>query len=128
MPSPDPRSPAEAAAIVIRRLGFTDLPQVVSMERRAFAMPWSTPMFVLEFSKPSSVCLGALLAPEGPLAGYAICSRYADVWHLMNIAVDPPLRRRGIGRRLLEAVIEQAGPEEPVTLEVRPSNAPAIAL
>jgi ribosomal-protein-alanine N-acetyltransferase len=62
------------------------------------------------------------------VVGYLICSRYADVWHLMNIAVDPVLRRRGIGTALLEQMFERAGPEESYTLEVRPSNAVAIAL
>ena len=33
---------------------------------------------------------------EGSLFGYLVCSRYADVWHLMNVAVAPDRRRRGI--------------------------------
>ena len=41
-------------------------------------------MFVLELSKPSSVCVGAWR--DGELIGYLICSRYHTVWHLMNIA------------------------------------------
>jgi ribosomal-protein-alanine N-acetyltransferase len=65
---------------------------------------------------------------EGRIAGYLVCSRYADVWHLMNIAVEPTSRRRGIANALLEALLQRAGQEEPYTLEVRPSNAPAIAL
>jgi len=81
---------------------------------------------VIELSKPSSVCLAAL--SERRIAGYLVCSRYADVWHLMNIAVDPASRRRGIARALLEALLQRAGREEPYTLEVRPSNTPAIAL
>ncbi len=53
-------------------------------------------MFVLELSKPTGICL-ALPAAEGQgLAGYLVCSRYADVWHLMNIAVAPSERREGI--------------------------------
>jgi ribosomal-protein-alanine N-acetyltransferase len=46
----------------------------------------------------------------------------------MNIAVEEPLRRRGIGSALLAALIERAGSEESYTLEVRPSNPGAIAL
>jgi ribosomal-protein-alanine N-acetyltransferase len=46
----------------------------------------------------------------------------------MNIAVDPPRRRRGIGAAMLEAVIERAGRAESFTLEVRPSNPGAIVL
>jgi [ribosomal protein S18]-alanine N-acetyltransferase len=117
--------------ITIRPLGYVDLPQVIAIERRAFPTPWSLAMFVLELSKSSSVCLAAVGGDDsrgGKLAGYLICSRYADVWHLMNIAVDPPLRRRGIATALLEGLLERAGPAEPYTLEVRPSNESAIRL
>ena len=44
----------------IRRLTYSDLPQVVAIERRAFPTAWSLAMFVLELSKPSGVCLAAL--------------------------------------------------------------------
>lgn len=117
--------------LTIRPLSFADLPQVIGIERRAFPTPWSPAMFVLELSKSSTIALAAVL-PERPrvrrLAGYLVCSRYADVWHLMNVAVDPPLRRRGVAAALMEAMIERAGPDEPFTLEVRPSNTAAITL
>ena len=112
--------------ITIRSLGYSDLPQVISIERRAFPTPWSLAMFVLELSKPSGVCLAAI--EDRRIVGYLICSRYADVWHLMNIAIDPPARRRGIATALLEEKISRAGQDASYTLEVRPSNSPAIAL
>jgi [ribosomal protein S18]-alanine N-acetyltransferase len=112
--------------VTIRPLGYSDLPQVIAIERRAFPTPWSLGMFVLELSKPSGVCLAAVR--DGPLAGYLICARYADVWHLMNIAVDPPSRRRGVATALLEQMVQRAGRDASYTLEVRPSNATAIAL
>jgi [ribosomal protein S18]-alanine N-acetyltransferase len=117
--------------VTVRPLGYSDLPQVIAIERRSFPTAWSLAMFVLELSKPSSICLAAVEPQRtrlGKLLGYAICSRYADVWHLMNIAVDPPKRRHGIATRLLESVIERAGSDESFTLEVRPSNPGAITL
>jgi ribosomal-protein-alanine N-acetyltransferase len=117
--------------VTIRPLSFADLPQVMGIERRAFPTAWSPAMFVLELSKSSTIALAAVL-PDRPrsrrLAGYLVCSRYADVWHLMNVAVDPLIQRRGIGTALMEALIERAGADEPVTLEVRPSNTTAIRL
>jgi ribosomal-protein-alanine N-acetyltransferase len=112
--------------ITIRALGYSDLPQVIAIERRAFPTAWSLAMFVLELSKPSGICLAA--AADGRIIGYLICARYADVMHLMNIAVDPAARRRGVATALLERMIDRAGPEQSFTLEVRPSNAGAIAL
>jgi [ribosomal protein S18]-alanine N-acetyltransferase len=113
-------------SIRIRSLAYSDLPQVIAIERRSFPTPWSLAMFVLELSKPSGVCLAALDGEK--LAGYLICSRYDQVWHLMNIAVDPGARRRGVAMAMLDVMLERAGPEASYTLEVRTSNAPAIAL
>jgi [ribosomal protein S18]-alanine N-acetyltransferase len=113
-------------SVTIRPLGYSDLPQVIGIERRAFTTPWSLAMFVLELSKPSGLCLAAV-DENHTLLGYLICARYDTVWHLMNIAVDPALRRRGIARTLLEQMIERAGPDREYTLEVRTSNTPAIA-
>jgi [ribosomal protein S18]-alanine N-acetyltransferase len=117
--SPDP--------LEIRRLSYADLPQVIAIERRAFPTPWSLAMFVLELSKPSGICLAALR--DGRIVGYLVCSRYDKVWHLMNVAVDDRLRRQGIASALLEQLFEQADrPGEQYTLEVRLSNAAAMAL
>jgi [ribosomal protein S18]-alanine N-acetyltransferase len=115
-----------ATQIRIRSLTYADLPQVIAIERRSFPTPWSLAMFVLELSKPSGVCLAAV--ENGAIVGYLVCSKYDRVWHLMNIAVDPAARNRGFGHRLLEALFDRAGQNESYTLEVRTSNAPAIAL
>ncbi len=116
-----------ADRFTIRNLGYSDLPQVIAIERRAFTTPWSLAMFVLELSKPSGMCLAAV-DTDDRLLGYAICARYDTVWHLMNIAVDPAHRRRGIACALLSKMIERAGPDAEYTLEVRTSNAGAISL
>jgi ribosomal-protein-alanine N-acetyltransferase len=116
----------DAEAIAFRRLTYADLPAVLSIERRSFPAPWSLAMFVLEVSKPSGVCLAAIAGEE--IVGYLVCSRYADVFHLMNVAVDPDLRRRGIAVRMIEQMLDEAGRDERYTLEVRVSNHPAIAM
>ena len=111
----------------IRRLTYADLPQVVAVERRAFPTPWSLAMFVLELSKPGGHCLAALRHDR--IVGYLVCSRFDTVFHVMNVAVDPDLRREGIATALLERVLVEVGdPEARFTLEVRPSNRGAIAL
>ncbi len=112
--------------LAIRPLAYSDLPQVIAIERRSFPTPWSLAMFVLELSKPSGVCLAGLRGRV--LHGYLMCARYDQAWHLMNIAVDPARRRTGVARALLEAMIERAGRDADYTLEVRASNTPAIAL
>jgi [ribosomal protein S18]-alanine N-acetyltransferase len=117
----------EAQGLEVRRLTYADLPSVLAIERRSFATPWSLAMFVLELSKPGGVCLAA--AAEGErLAGYLVCSRYADVWHLMNVAVDPGRRRSGIATTLLRRLFAELGDGARVTLEVRKSNVGAIEM
>jgi [ribosomal protein S18]-alanine N-acetyltransferase len=113
-------------SFTIRPLGYSDLPQVIAVERRAFPTPWSLAMFVLELSKPSGVCLAAV--EDSKLLGYLICSRYDQVWHLMNIAVDPPARRRGVATALLTEMLARGGTEQDYTLEARTSNVQAIVL
>jgi ribosomal-protein-alanine N-acetyltransferase len=115
------------APLTIRRLIYADLPHVIAIERRSFPTPWSLAMFVLELSKASGICLAALNGDE--LVGYLVCSRYDTVWHLMNVAVAPERRREGIAAALLAHLFDEADkPGEQYTLEVRPSNAAAIAL
>ena len=115
-----------AAPARVRRLTYADLPSVLAIERRSFPAPWSLAMFVLELSKPSGVCLAAE-TDEG-LVGYLVCSRYADIYHLMNVAIDGESRRQGLGTQLIERMLETAGRGERFTLEVRISNLGAIRM
>jgi [ribosomal protein S18]-alanine N-acetyltransferase len=110
----------------VRRLNYADLPQVIAIERRSFPTPWSLAMFVLELSKPSGICLAAIR--DGTLIGYLVCSRYDTVWHVMNVSVHPDARRGGVATALLEDLFERVGEDARFTLEVRESNAGAIAL
>jgi ribosomal-protein-alanine N-acetyltransferase len=85
-------------------------------------------MFAGELAKSSSVCLGAFSSER--LVGYLIVSRYADAWHVMNVAVESGWRRRGVATQLLEDLFRRTGGscERGYTLEVRPSNSAAIGL
>jgi ribosomal-protein-alanine N-acetyltransferase len=112
--------------LTVRKLSFSDLPQIIAIERRAFSSPWSLGMFVLELSKPSGINLAAVKA--GEIVGYVICAKYAEAFHVMTLATAPEHRRQGIAGALLDAVIMRAGEDANYTLEVRVSNAGAIAL
>jgi [ribosomal protein S18]-alanine N-acetyltransferase len=115
-------------AVEIRGLQMRDLGAIEEIEKRSYATPWSRSMFAGELAKPSSICLGAF--EGGQLVGYMIISRYVDAWHVMNVAVDPEHRRRGIAMSLLERLFELTddGTRRGYTLEVRVSNDGAIRL
>ena len=118
--------------IELRALALSDLRAIEEIERRSYPTPWSRSMFAGELAKPSSICLGAfdLDGDEGKLVGFLIVSRYVDAWHVMNVAVDPAHRGRGIATMLLERLFELTADDarRGYTLEVRVSNATAIAL
>ena len=115
--------------IDVRPLQLRDLAAIEVIERSAYPTPWSRSMFAGELSKPSSVCLGAF-DDDDVLVGYLITSRYVDAWHVMNVAVAPDLRRRGIASTLLGRLFELTATDDRrgYTLEVRVSNTGAIAL
>ena len=118
--------------VELRRLVLDNLDAIDEIERRSYPTPWSRSMFAGELSKPTSICLGAFEAEgeNGRLVGYLIVSRYVDAWHVMNIAVDPPHRGRGIATMLLERLFELTADDarRGYTLEVRVSNTTAIGV
>lgn len=115
--------------VELRRIEAGELDSVLEIERASYPTPWSRAMFAAELAKPGTLALGAYLE-SGELVGYAVVSRYVDAWHVMNVAVAPAYRRRGIARVLLERLLEITGddPRRGLTLEVRVSNRAAIAL
>jgi ribosomal-protein-alanine N-acetyltransferase len=115
--------------VELRRLETRDLDVVEAIERESYPTPWSRSMFDAELRKPSSLAIGAFAEAEG-LVGYAFVSRYVDAWHVMNVAVAPTHRRRGIASALLERLFAVTGtdPKRGYTLEVRVSNSGAIKL
>jgi [ribosomal protein S18]-alanine N-acetyltransferase len=117
-----------AVMIEIRRLDLVDLNAIETIEQRAYPTPWSRSMFASELAKPTSICLGAFEGED--LVGYVVNSRYVDAWHVMNVAVDPEHRGRGIATALLERLFELTRDDERrgYTLEVRVSNEDAIRL
>jgi ribosomal-protein-alanine N-acetyltransferase len=114
--------------LTLRRLGLGDLQAVEDVERRCYATPWSRTMFSGEISRPGSRCYGAFARKS--LAGYLIVARYTDAWHVMNVAVDEPYRRRGVARLMLETMLRETDVDgtRGHTLEVRVSNTGAIRL
>jgi [ribosomal protein S18]-alanine N-acetyltransferase len=114
----------------LRRLQLRDLSAIEEIERSSYPTPWSRSMFAGELTKPSSICLGAFDGETDALLGYLVISRYVDAWHVMNVAVDPRHRRRGIAASLLERLFEVTAGDgrRGYTLEVRVSNESAIKL
>ncbi len=107
---------------------LSDAPMIAELEAECFSSPWSENAVKETMSNGSSVFLVA--KKEGRICGY-IGSYYAcDEGYITNVAVSGKHRRKGIGALLIKELIAK-GQELKLrfwTLEVRVSNAPAIAL
>lgn len=111
----------------IRRMERSDLSMVQTIEQQVYPFPWSNQIFI------DSMEAGSLLVViecQQQVIGYAVQSTAAGETQLLNIAIDPEEQGRGLGRILLQWLIEQARNEksEVLFLEVRLSNQIAQAL
>ncbi|HEX9580564.1 MAG TPA: ribosomal protein S18-alanine N-acetyltransferase [Gemmatimonadales bacterium] len=108
----------------IRAAAEADLEQVAAIERDVFSDPWSARSF-LPLLKPDALVAEA----GGRIVGYLFSRSAADEAEVLNLAVAPEYRRAGLGRRLLETVIDRWKTRglKRVYLEVRASNEPAQA-
>jgi ribosomal-protein-alanine N-acetyltransferase len=106
-----------------------DLPEVLALERRAFEDPWPETAFLADLDN-TALALAKVARLEGRLAGYLVAWCVAGEMHLTNLAVEPELRRMGIGHQLVDWIVGEAGRRgaDRVMLEVRASNVPAIVL
>ena len=112
----------------IRPMSLADLSAVLEIERECFPVPWSERIFRDVLDLDYYHFLTAFL--DGEAAGYCGYIRSFETADIANIAVRPMLRRSGIGEKLLRRLMDdgyRAGVER-FSLEVRASNAPAIAL
>lgn len=115
--------------IAIERMRSADLEEVLAIERASFSMPWSRGAFIYELEQ-NRVARCYVVREDGRLIGYICLWEVADEVHITNVAVHPDLRRRGVGRSLLSAVLDDARQRKLrlVALEVRPSNVEALGL
>lgn len=106
-----------------------DLDELAELERRCFSTPWSRDALAAELAKDNAVFLVAR-ETDGTPVGYVGMNYVLDEGYLDNLAVDPARRRQGMARLLLGALLDCCARLELafVTLEVRPSNIPAIGL
>jgi ribosomal-protein-alanine N-acetyltransferase len=109
----------------IRRLALRTCRPSSGSSGRSYPTPWSRTMFAASSEKPTSRCYWRVRRRHP--AAYLIVARYVDAWHIMNVAVDPDARRRGVAQAMLEHLFEDTSDDgtRGYTLEVRVSNAEA---
>ncbi|WP_298220635.1 ribosomal protein S18-alanine N-acetyltransferase [Halothiobacillus sp.] len=120
-------SPVPPPIAHILSLDEEDLPAVQRIEQAAHIFPWSERVFK-DCMRSGYYLDGAY--DRSTLLGFSVVMPILNEWHLLNLCVDPKRQRRGVGRLLLEYMIEQAKKAEvdSLWLEVREGNAGAKQL
>ena len=112
----------------IVRMSEAHVAEIAALERECFSLPWSEASIRSELRNELSLWLVAV--EDGRMLGYVGSQTVLGESDMMNLAVRPDCRRRGIGRALVEALCEALRVEKAIslTLEVRASNEAAKAL
>ena len=113
--------------VAIRAMRGVDVADVVAIERASYQFPWSEGIF-RDCLRVGYVCRVVTVSRQ--VMGYGVMSLGAGEAHILNLCVAEAFRCRGVGRRLLGALIERAADAgmADAFLEVRPSNTVAIRL
>lgn len=114
--------------MIIRPMTPQDVAQVAALEKCCFSDPWSEKSVASELQNPLSLWLVA--EENGTVTGYIGSQSVCGESDMMNVAVDPAHRRKGIAEGLILTLCNrlQAEGNQWLTLEVRASNDPAICL
>jgi len=109
--------------ISIEPMKMSDLKQVLAIENMSFPAPWSRQAFISELTY-NRAAIYLVARQDDQIIGYAGMWVVVDEAHITNIAVHPAWRRLGVGRRLMDRLVEiaQANRCRAITLEVRKSN------
>jgi [ribosomal protein S18]-alanine N-acetyltransferase len=121
-----PESLSRNDLLRLRTMTRADLPTVMEIERTNYTFPWDEDIFIDCFK----VGYGCWVCEEGgKILGYCIMTMGVGEAHILNISVARDEQGQGVGRKMMEILIEVAkGEAETMFLEVRPSNSGAIAL
>ncbi|WP_252198166.1 ribosomal protein S18-alanine N-acetyltransferase [Clostridium sp. MCC353] len=113
---------------MIRRMEKRDIEQVEELEMACFSVPWSKELLVQGLD--SRLDRYFVLEEDGILAGYCVLRVIADEGEIQRIAVHPGMRRRGLGKKLMDAMVMSARESDvsELILEVRAGNLGAVSL
>ena len=104
------------------------IPQIAALEKTCFSHPWSEELLRQALWNEAAAIVVAE-GEDGTVLGYAGVSTVLDEGYIDNVAVNPRFRRQGVADELIAALARFGRAKLAfLTLEVRASNAPAIAL
>jgi len=116
-------------SIIVRKMEVADINSVVDIEENCFPIPWTKNTFLTELTK-NKLAKYCVVEVDGVVAAYGGMWLVVDEAHITNIAVHPKYRGKGIGKKVVEGLIEEGHKINiyRMTLEVRRSNLTAQGL
>ena len=114
--------------LIVRKMEKNDLQAVHAIEQASFITPWSFQSLKGELkNKLAYYCVAET---DSRIVGYAGMWSIFDESHITNVAVDSEYRRQGIGKAIMEHMVEAAKSRgaTSMTLEVRANNTAAQTL
>lgn len=106
----------------VRWLIRRDMPEVLDIESTSFEFPWSQEDFISCLQQRN--CIGMVAELDGEVVGYIVYEMGRSDFHVLNLAVRPDVRRRGVGQQMIAKIVSKLrqGQRTEVRLEVRETN------
>lgn len=120
--------PLKLQSLILEAMQAADIEQVMAIENSVYPHPWTRGNFVDSLASGYEAWVAR--EPTFRLAGYFLAMPVVDEMHLLNISVRADLQGHGLGRMLLDRVVELARRQDmdSILLEVRPSNRRALSV
>jgi [ribosomal protein S18]-alanine N-acetyltransferase len=117
--------PQQQVRVHIRWMIRRDMAEVLDIERHSFEFPWFEEDFIRCLRQRN--CIGMVAECGERVVGFMIYELHKTRLHILNFAVAPEFRRRGVGRQMIEKLLGKLSSQRRVriTLEVRETNLPA---
>lgn len=115
----------DASRTQIRWLIRRDMDEVLGIERGSFQHPWSEDEFLSCLRQRN--CIGTVAELDHRVVGFMIYELHKSMLRILNFAVCPDLRRNGIGRQMVQRLVDKLSQQRrrEIVLEVRETNVPA---
>lgn len=122
MPAREQLDAAKPPRIHVRWMIRRDMAEVLAIEKAAFEFSWDEDDFILCLRQRN--CIGMVAEIGDRVVGFFVYELHKTRLHILNLAVDPQLHRRGIGRAMLIRIIAKLSfrRRSRIVAEVRESN------
>jgi len=111
-----------ASPVLIRWLIRRDMDEVLAIERGGFEFPWTEEEFLSCLRQRN--CIGTVAELDHKIVGFMIYELHQSMLRILNFAVSPEQRRAGIGRQMVQRLIDKLSQQRrrEIVLEVRETN------